>query len=662
MKYLNILFFLLTVPFQFLSGQHDWAVGEKYLEYQGEPRFLSGINFIPSTGWLLILENWDPEAIERDIKTMNGFGIKYLRFAPLWHLTQPYPDRVDETIFQRMDQLLDLAEKYDVYLQFIPLTGWMSGGSFLPDWAVGNPFSDPAIIRGEVLLIHQLTSRYKDHPRVMSYGFGNEVEALYGNMKLDCSEDEVHSWLETIYGAFHKDRGTQPVTNGISYFDRHFDTWVVSENVDFMSVHSYPYFNYTYKLDPWIGIRTTYSPNYIAAWAEMTGKPVLMQELGMSESWLPRVEVPKYLRLTYLSTWADGACGYFWWCSHDIPRDFRVVTDGLRPRFSVPEMAGGNFHELEYELGLFNTRNEPKPSAFAFKQCTEIVQQLGVCWNDLLPICYVLVPEAATGDDDMLELIQPYVLAKQAHMDVKLWPEWKKIPDDADVVVIACFSLSPAGRQHVSRYLKDGGTVYQSWYQDFGDDIHAKETLLDLSGPTIIIHSTLGRVKLGYHLKTAANIRIREVDYDESAEVLIRIPAGDEPVWRNRFGKVRGLMFRTKVGEGTYHYLAADLETALMDTYDPWEKDDADLIYRLIRPQTGIDLSSKFVELYHKERNGKQLMVLLNHKDATLPVNLYSVNAWQYTDALTGNELGRGRELHLVLEPAGFQLIFLNTD
>ena len=294
---------------------------------------------------------------------------------------------------KRIDYILDLAEKYDVYLQIIPLTGWMSGGSFLPDWAVGNPFDDPGIVKGEVYLIQQMTKMYKDHPRVMSYGFGNEIEALYGNMKLDCTEEAIHIWLKTIYEAFHKNKVTQPVTNGISYFDRHFD--------------------------PWIGIRTTYSPNYIAAWAEMTGKPVLMQELGMSESWLPRKEVPKYLRLTYLSNWADGACGYFWWCSHDIPRDFKVTTSGLRPQFSVREMAGGNFHELEYELGLFNTKNEPKPSAFAYKQSTEIVQQLGVDWSDLLPICYVLVPETATGDDNMLELIQPYVLAKQAHMDVK---------------------------------------------------------------------------------------------------------------------------------------------------------------------------------------------------------------------------------------------------
>jgi hypothetical protein len=662
MKNFVILFFLLMGTFHFSIGQHCWTVGKKYLECQGEPRFLSGINFIPSTGWLLILENWDPEAMEKNIKTMSEFGIKYLRFAALWHIIQPAPNRLDETILERLDYILDLAEKYDLYLQIIPLTGWMSGGSFLPDWAVGNPFNDPEIVKGEVYLIQQITKRYKDHPRVMSYGFGNEVEALYGNMKLDCTEEEIHSWLENIYEAFHKNKGSQPVTNGISYFDRHFDTWVVSKNSDFMSVHSYPYFTYTYKLDPWIGIRTTYSPNYIAAWAEMAGKPVLMQELGMSESWLPRMEVPKYLRLTYLSNWADGACGYFWWCSHDIPRDFKVTTSGLRPQFSVPEMAGGNFHELEYELGLFNTKNEPKPSAFAFKQATQIVQQLGVDWNDLLPICYVLVPETATGDDNMLELIQPYVLAKQAHMDVKLWPEWKKVPDDADVVVIANFTLSQTGKQHVSRYLKEGGSVYQSWYQDFGDDIKAKSTMPDLTNPKIIIHSTLGKVMLGYHFKTAAKIRIRGLDYDETAEVLIRIPADDEPIWRNRFGKVQGLMFKTKVGNGSYYYLGADLESSLIHTYDPWDEDDSDIIYRLIRPNTEIDVSSKYIELYHKEKNGKQLIVLLNHKDETIPVNLHSIHAWQFSDALTGKELGKGRELNLMMEPAGFKLIYLDAQ
>ena len=56
------------------------------------------------------------------------------------------------------------------------------------------------------------------------------------------------------------------------------------------------------------------------------------------------------------------------------------------------------------------------------------------------------------------------------------------------------------------------------------------------------------------------------------------------------------------------------------------------------------------------------MIILLNHKDETLPVNLYSIDAWQYTDALTGAELGRGRELDLFLQPAGFQLIFLDPE
>ena len=644
---------------QTVRAQNGWSTGKNYLQRNEVPLFLSGVNFIPSTGWLMVLENWNPEAVEEDIKTLSEYGIKVLRFAPLWHIVQPLSTSVDETIVKRIDQIVNLAEEYDVYLQIAPITGWMSGGTFLPDWATGNIFTDPDIIKGEVELIQYLTERYKNNPHVMGYDFGNEIEALYQNMHLECTPGEIHSWLGEIYEAFDHSPDIQPITNGISYYDKRFDTWVVSRNSDYMSIHYYPYFAGTYKLDPWIGMRTTYGPNYLVAWTGMTGKPVLVQELGMSEAWLPRRDIPRYLELTYLSSWADGACGYFWWCSHDIDRNYRVKTEGLHTEFSVPVMAEGNFHELEYELGLFTIHNQPKPSAYAFREITKIVDNLGTGWADLLPVCYILVPESATGDDNMIQLLQPFVLAKQAHMDVKLCPEGSAIPTDADVLVIAGFSLSETGRQNVYEFMEKGGTVYQSNFKDFSHDITAHEQFIDFKDPMPVVHETLGKVQLGDHINFVQDIKIRKVDYKNNVKVLIRIPEKNEPIWKNRFEKVRGLMFMTSEGNGTYYYLAADLENALIQTYDPWDYDDSDVIYRLIRPETKINIDSKFVELYHKEKNGRQIAILLNHKDDYVNCRLTTTDPYVFRNALTGTEMGKGSELNLILAPAGFQLIYL---
>src|SRR6185312_12846591 len=41
------------------SAQSNWSVQGRYLAQSGSPVFLSGTNYIPYDGWLLILKNWN---------------------------------------------------------------------------------------------------------------------------------------------------------------------------------------------------------------------------------------------------------------------------------------------------------------------------------------------------------------------------------------------------------------------------------------------------------------------------------------------------------------------------------------------------------------------------------------------------------------------------
>lgn len=292
-------------------AQSRWSVQGRYLAQNGSPVFLSGANYIPSQKWLLILKNWDPAAVNRDMAALHNLGICSIRFPPLWPLLQPTPNAVDSVVLSHLNQLVTIAARNGISVQVDILTGWMSGASFLPPWVNGNIFTDPHLVQSEELMASAVARTLRNNPGLQAYDFGNEVNVLVGAMRLRVSQQQAGDWMHSIYDAIRREDPHHPITNGVGGFGGIFDIDAIAANADFMSVHFYPYFTSTLLQDPWIGQRTTYGLDYLVAYAAMTGKPVLVQETGVSQDWMPAVEIPKYLRLTLMSTWAEGAAGSF---------------------------------------------------------------------------------------------------------------------------------------------------------------------------------------------------------------------------------------------------------------------------------------------------------------------------------------------------------------
>ena len=646
-----------------------WDVGELYLTYNRKPVFLSGVNYIPSKEWLMILEKWDEKAIEEDLSSLSKLGVKYIRFCPLWHLTQPKINKLEPEKLKRIDKIVEIAGKYGIYVQIGPITGWMSGATFLPEWAYGNIFTDPEIIKGETFLVKEIANRYKDNPSIQGYDFGNEVNVLYEKMDLGVTEEEMDKWMQTIYKAYKDADPEHPIVNGVG--SEVFNIWAISKSSDYMCVHYYPYFAETYLYDPWIGQRTTYGSNYMNAWAKMTGRPVLIQELGCSEEWMPRDEIPDYLRITYISNWADGAAGYFWWCSHDINRDYRIFTDGLYLEYSHKSFEEGEFSELEYTLGLLTENNEIKPSGIEYKKCVEIIDRLGLGWKELSPVCYIIVHEDTDdySEEEMISYppffkspLNSYVLAKQNHLNVKLLPDGRNIPDDANAVVIPNLSLSKKGKEKIELYLKNGGTVFQSYFKDFATNIKVKGTEKIVGFPEIMVTKREGDVEIGQNIRIPVNLKIRNVDISGDVDIILKI--FEDKQERFEWNAGEGLFFKTKVGEGDYYYLATNLEQAFMQEYNPWKEDNSNLIYSVLKKENDIDINSKYVELFHKSRGNEELVILINHSDSFQDIILKSKDRIQLIDAFSKEKIGNGIEIYLNLKPAEVlvaYIVYLNN-
>jgi hypothetical protein len=636
----QILFLILLCCSELAAlAQSSPTVGNKYLMVNGKPTFLSGVNYLPSKHWLTILRNWDVDVVERDMQAMQSIGVRIIRFFPLWSMVQPQPDKLDKVVLANLDKILEIAGRHDIQFQITPLTGFMSGGMYFPKWATGNIFKDEDMIKAEEFYMEEMARRFGENPNVQAFDLGNESNVMIGANKFKVTPEEVAKWMGRISAAFKRGapKGLFTVSPGTG-LDQYYTNETLAKNSDFMVVHPYIYWHGTLRLDPWIGQRTLYDSNYMIEWTSIMGKPVMVQENGASEEWLPGPDIPNFLRINMFSNWAEGATGFLWWSSHDIDQAFRIPSDIFMIDRSHYTYKEGRFSDLEYTEGLFDINNNPKPAAIEFKRSAEQVEKLGQGWNDLLPVCYILIPEVHNNfAETMLQLITPFTLAKQAHFDVKMWYENTPIPKDAAAVVIAGFKLTAAGKQHVGQYLNSGGTVYQSKEQDFSKDlIQTNPVVQKVANPQFEVLRQAGGMTLEGKVQIGAKFNINPITNAPNGQIILKEPK---------------IFARAPVGKGTYFFFSGNLEEGLRAIYNPWDNDNSNLIYSAFRPTDAIDVSSKFVELFHKKKGNSEILVLINHSNKKQDTEIYSTKAISLQNQLNGRQIGEGFRIPVSIEP-----------
>jgi hypothetical protein len=644
-KVIHILFIILATIHS-VTAQNVWGTKGSYLTKNGEPVYLNGVNYIVSDGWMINLPNLSRESASTDMEALEKIGINHIRFFPMWQLTQPTIDHVDENVLKQLDMLVESAREHNISMQIAPLTGWMSGAVFLPPWAVGDMFRDSKIINGEEFLCKTIATRYQENKNVLGYDFGNEMNVLQEKFTSGASGDQIYSWMKQIYRAFKNNSKSKLITNGIGTgYNINFDVRNIAKTTDYLSPHSYPYFHGTYKLDPWFGQRNTYSPNFIISWCKTIGKPVVLQEFGCSEAWLPPSKVGTYLRLTYFSTWADGAAGFIWWGSHDIDTTFRVKSKDMLIQYSAPNFAHGKFEKLEYNLGLLSHQNVPKESALSFSDCINTANKLGLSWIDNLPVCYIIIPDNKSFNTAMHQFITAYTLAKQAHFNVKLCFEGTPIPSEAKAVFIPGLKLSGYAKEAIQNYLVNGGTVYQSYENDFGKSISlGEDTIID--NPSFFVNERFGLTEIGQPVYIPVPISFRAITVHEPAIPLVSYMSEEKK------SVMKHVFVKQPVGKGTYYYFAGNLEESLVKTYNPWDKTNCEQLYNALKPQTSINIDNKYVELFFKHNENQSLILLLNHSEKYQHTTLKSHDNISLTNFETREEIGKGKEITLLLKPA----------
>lgn len=129
----------------------------------------------------------------------------------------------------------------------------------------------------------------------------------------------------------------------------------------------------------------------------------------------------------------------------------------------------------------------------------------------------------------MIQLITPFVLAKQVHMDVKLLIEGEAVPQEAAALVIPGFQLSPDGRSQVERCLSAGGVVCQSvvcqsYFRDFGTSLTPADDEVAIDQSRLVVTRRAGAMELEQQLVVGARLRVRTVSASGNAETILSMP------------------------------------------------------------------------------------------------------------------------------------------
>jgi len=302
--------------------------------------------------------SYDPSIIDAELKTLADHGLTMTRSFFYWPDFMPAPDHIDEVMVARFADFLDRHQAHG--LTTIPtfIVGHMSGENWDPAWRAGRDlYSDVYMVGRQAWFAAEMTRRFTHHRAVAGWLVSNEMP-LYGGANTD--HHTVEAWARLIRDAVRAAGGHQPFSLGdgawgieVRGHDNGFRLTDIAPLVDFLGPHVYPVGD-----DP---VRQKYAAALDCELAGSFGKPVIMEEFGVSSDFAAEDNAASYYRHVLWSTLLAGATGWIGWNN----TDFALTTqDPYR------------HHSFELNFGLTDATGRPKKTLAemrAFKQALDAI-------------------------------------------------------------------------------------------------------------------------------------------------------------------------------------------------------------------------------------------------------------------------------------------------
>jgi endo-1,4-beta-mannosidase len=418
-----------------------------------------GANFWSRTGGPLMWRHYDPTIVRAELEVLAAHGLTMTRSFFYWPDFMPTPTSIDETLCEHFADFLDAHREAGMTTIPTFIVGHMSGENWDPSWRGGrNLYTDVWLVNRQAWYIKTLTARYAEHPAITGWLITNEMP-IYGG---EATQDEVSAWAELMINAVRAGGGHQPASIGDGAWgiettghDSGYSAVELGTFVDFTGPH-------VYRMES-DQIRQHLKAAFICELAAIGGRPVVMEEFGLSSDFVSPENAGHYYRQLLHNTLLAGATGWMAWNNTDYDA---IVAQ--RPY---------SHHPFEMHFGITTSTGEPKPPLLELAAFARTLADIDVlrCERNqadaaLVVPSYLAVDYPFTNETDRSLIVatgeQAYVAAREADLAVGVVRETEDggIAEGYRLYIVPSVKqlTGPSWRQ-LEVLAERGATVYASY-------------------------------------------------------------------------------------------------------------------------------------------------------------------------------------------------------
>lgn len=425
------------------------------LLFDGRPWL--GANFWSRSGGPLMWRSYDPELITRELRVLREHGMNLTRSFFYWPDFHPEPGRIDDEMVDRYADFLDRHAEQDMATIPTFIVGHMSGENWDPVWRRGRDlYGDVWMVGRQAWFVERMTARFHEHPAVAGWLISNEMP-IYGE---PAARERVTPWAQLMVQAVHAGGGTQPVSIGdgawgieVTGRDNGFSVRDLAGITDFVGPH-------VYRMENDV-VRQHLTAAFVCELAGFTDKPVVLEEFGVTDSFVSAEHAAHYYRQILHNSLLAGATGWIAWNNTDYDNLF--TQDPYR------------HHPFEMRFGLTDVNGEPKPQLREVRDFAGLLAQVDfpACARPDSEVALVVpsylehrYPFTEPADNSHLfdVLRQSYVAAREADLSVRTAREADGLPDDAKLYLVpSCKQLTAPSWRHLAAQAEAGAVVFASY-------------------------------------------------------------------------------------------------------------------------------------------------------------------------------------------------------
>ena len=420
------------------------------------PKHWIGANFWSRAGGPRMWMQYRPDVVRQELEVLADHGCTLTRSFCYWPDFVPEPGHLDEQVVEHFADFLDAHAELGLETAPTFIIGHMSGENWDPPWRQGRDlYRDAWLVSQQAWFAGEIARRFQHHA-VAGWLLSNEMP-LYGG---PASTEEVTAWARTLIQAVRAAGARQPISIGdgawgveVTGEDNGYSLRALAPLVDFFGPHVYPMGDDQ--------LRQFLTPAFRCELAGSLGKPVVLEEFGVSSDFAADDHAADYYRQVLHTSLLAGARGWIAWNNTDF--------DDLRHQDPY------RHHVFETHFGLTDSRGRPKPQLRVLRDFAALIRELRDDWERVAGDAALVVPEhfervlpftePAYRRDIRDNLLQAYVAAREADLPIELVRERDGLPGHAQLYLAPCAKLVTApGLERLRELAEGGATVYLSYF------------------------------------------------------------------------------------------------------------------------------------------------------------------------------------------------------